>query len=941
MKLQQCSEDVVLEKYAKEKEQQLSGDQAIDAIRKRVAHALAKPEKQSQEFAQQFYDAQKSGLIMAGRINSAAGTGIDATLINCFVQPVADSVSGYEDGRPGIYTALSQATETMRRGGGEGYNFSYIRPRGAKVKGTNSTASGPVSYMSVFSASCKTVESAGSRRGAQMGVLRIDHPDIREFITEKRKAGSLTQFNISVLITDVFMECRRTNESFDLVHKAEPDDALIEKGAYRRDDDMWVYETVDPEEIWDLVMKNTYDQADPGCLFVDTINNENNLYYAEYLEATNPCGEVPLPDYGCCDLGSLNLCAYVIDPFSNELPKENFDWARFKQDIHSGIRMLDNVLNVTFWPLEEQRKEANAKRRVGLGLTGLGSTLVMLNLRYDKNDGRDFAEIISEILRDESYRASIELAKQKGAFPLFEKEKYLKSKFVQRLPEDIQKGIEEHGIRNSHVLSIAPCGTISIAYADNCSSGIEPSFAWTYIRKKRMSDGSKKDYEVMDHAYRVYIEKGGDAETLPSSFVTALEITPEDHLAMVAVFAKNIDAAISKTINVPVDIKYEDFKNIYIKAHKLGLKGVTTFRPNMITGSVLSTESEKPSDLDTSADRKIRLDVMPKPALESLRWPKRPVCPDGNPSMTYMVEHQDASFAVFVGHLGNGNKRPFELWVQGEKSPRGLNALAKSLSMDMRSEDFGWLKSKLGVLEKTSGKAFNLEFPGSKKPIVVASDVAAMAKLVEHRCSELGIFQDITETPLLDAMFAEKEPKSGTDGTLSWTVDIQNPATGDDFALFIKELVLPDHSCRPYSMWMSGEYPEGFKGLCKSLSLDMRIIDPAWIAKKLRSLSNFPEAQGDFLAKMPGSKKMVNQPSTIAYIARLIIHRYKMLGILDSEGYPVNDMGLFQTSVDSGKPSSAPLIMAGKKCSECGVHAVIKKDGCDFCTACGEIGSCG
>jgi len=941
MKIQTLSSDILSEKYCAGIEKQLTGDQAIDAVRKRVGLALAKNEKNTQEFAQQFYSAQKSGLIMAGRINSAAGTGIDATLINCFVQPVADSVSGYEDGRPGIYTALNQATETMRRGGGEGYDFSYIRPRGAKVKGTNSSASGPISYIRVFDRSCETVMSAGNRRGAQMAVLRIDHPDIREFITEKRKAGSLTQFNVSVSITDVFMEHLHTNKSFDLVHKAEPSEDLIEKGAYRCDDDMWVYETVDPEEIWGLIMQNTYDQADPGCLFIDTINNENNLYYAERIEATNPCGEVPLPDYGCCDLASLNLCAYIKEPFLDVPAKENFDWERFKQDIHTGIRMLDNVLDVTFWPLDEQRKEAQSKRRVGLGLTGLGSALVLLYLRYDKSNGRDFAESLSVTLRDESYRASIELAKEKGAFPLFVSEKHLKSRFIQRLPKDIQQGIEKHGIRNSHLLSIAPTGTISIGFGDNCSSGIEPAFAWSYFRKKRMADGGQKEYEVMDHAYRVYVESGGDIENMPTSFVNALEITPEDHLAMVAVFAKNIDAAISKTINCPVDIPYEDFKNIYLKAYKLGLKGITTFRPNMVTGSVLSTEAERPRDLDTSADRKIRLDDMPKPALDSLIWPKRPACPDGNPSMTYMVKNQDASFAVFIGHLQNGNKRPFEVWINAQEQPRGLGALAKSLSMDMRTEDFGWLQTKLDTLTKAPGKVFSLQLPGSKKPVVVTSDVAAMATLVKHRCTELGVFQDITETPLLDAMFTKKEPKSGTDGTLSWTVDVYNPATGDDFALFLKELVLPDNSHRPFSMWMSGDYPESFEGICKSLSLDMRIIDPAWIGKKLRSLSDFPEAQGDFLAKTPGSKKMANQPSTIAYVARLIMHRYKMLGILDSDGYPVNDMGLFQTNVETEKPLNTPLIMAGKKCAECGVHAVIKRDGCDFCTACGHIGNCG
>lgn len=944
--LQIVSEEVLLEKYAKGREQELFGDQATDAIRERVAKALATPEEDPSLWETRFYEAQQSGVIMAGRVNSAAGTGLEATLINCFVQPVADTTSGYDQGRPGIYPALNQATETMRRGGGEGYDFSHIRPRGAKVNGTGSRASGPVSYMHVYDRSCQTVESAGARRGAQMGVLRVDHPDIREFITEKRNKGSLTQFNVSVAITDEFMEALRTKSSFQLIHKAEPAQDLIDRGAYQRDDGMWVYEsTADPLEIWGMIMENTYNQAEPGVIFIDHVNAENNLYYAERIEACNPCGEQFLPDYGCCCLGSLNLTAFVEYPNANGLD-QSFDWDGFKQAIHIAVRMLDNVLTVTYWPLEEQKKEAAAKRRVGLGITGLGSMLVLLGLRYNSQAGRDVAEKISITLRDEAYRASIELAKEKGAFPLFDADKYLKSRFVQRLPNDIQEGIAKYGIRNSHLLSIAPTGTISLAFADNASNGIEPPFSWVYTRNKRMADGSTKSYEVMDHAYRLYVEQGGDPDSLPEEFVNALEIAPEDHLSMVAVFAKNIDSAISKTINCPVDIPFDVFKGIYLKAYELGLKGVTTYRPNSITGAVLETEPKKPADLDTSADRKIRLDQIPKPALASLRWPKRPECPDGNPSVTYLVKHPESPFAVFVGHIQNGSPHPFEVWVNGEEQPRGIGALAKTLSMDMRSEDKGWLKAKLESLAKTAGQPFEMQLPGGEEPTVVASEVSALSRLVLHRCNELGVFDRLddpsrSDTPLLDAMFSTKEPKSGTDGTLSWTVDICNPSTGDDFVLFLKELVLPDGTHRPYSMWLSGDYPDAFDGLCKSLSLDMRIIDPAWISKKLRSLCNFPEPQGDFMARVPGAEKMETQPSSVAYLARLIIHRYQMLGILDKDGYPVSEMGIFAQPTESEPSTTTVSIMAGKKCSDCGVKAVIKKDGCDFCTACGSIGSCG
>jgi len=936
--LQPISEEITLEKYAKGNEKLLTGHQSTDAIRKRVAKALAAPESDTCSWESMFYEAQQSGVIMAGRINSAAGTELDATLINCFVQPISDTTSGYENGRPGIYPALNHATETMRRGGGEGYDFSHIRPRGAKVKSTGSQASGPVSYMHVYDRSCQTVESAGARRGAQMGILRVDHPDIREFITEKQKKGALTQFNVSVAITDAFMTAMKNGESFQLVHKAEPGDELLEKGACQREDGLWVYESVNPHDIWDMIMNNTYRQADPGVIFIDLVNTENNLYYAEVIEACNPCGEQFLPDYGCCCLGSLNLATYVTKPFFND---QCFDWEKFRQAISVAVRMLDNVLDITYWPLEEQGKEAASKRRVGLGITALGSMLVMLNLRYDSQEGREMAGKISVVLRDEAYRASVELAKEKGAFPLFNKEKYLDSKFVQRLPSDIKEGIAKYGIRNSHLLSIAPTGTISLAFADNASNGIEPAFSWVYNRNKCMPDGSSKSYQVTDHAYRVYIEHGGDPDKLPDSFVGALEISPEDHLAMVAVFAKNIDSAISKTINCPENISFDSFKEIYLHAYKLGLKGITTFRPNDITGAVLEIEPRKPADLDTSSDRKIRLDKIPKPALASLRWPKRPECPDGNPSTTYLVKHPVSPFAVFVGHVQNGKVHPFEVWVNGEEQPRCLGALAKSLSMDMRSEDKGWLKAKLDSLAKTAGQSFEMQTPGGDMTMI-ASEVSALARLVLHRCNSLGVFNEIDDTPLLDAMFSTKEPKSGTDGTLSWTVDVHNPVTGDDFALFLKELVLPDGSHRPYSMWVSGDHPDALAGLCKSLSLDMRVIDPAWIGKKLRSLSRFPEPQGDFMAKIPGSEKMETQPSTIAYLARLIIHRYQMLGILDKGGYPVSEMGIFDqpTETDSVQAISH-AVMAGRKCPKCGVKSLIKKDGCDFCTSCGHIGSCG
>ncbi len=935
--------DVLREKYAKGAEQELSGDEMVKAIRTRVANALALQEAEPEKFVQPFLKALEDGFIPGGRINSAAGTDLkNVTLINCFVQPVGDSISSIVNGKSGIYTALKEAAETMRRGGGVGYDFSSIRPAGAKVVGTASSASGPVSYMNVFDQSCQTVESAGSRRGAQMGVMRCDHPDILTFISAKLEKGKLNNFNISVGVTDEFMEAVINSRPFELVHTAEPSDRILSEGAYKRADGLWVYKIVNPQDIFNVIMENTYNAAEPGVLFLDRINQENNLHYCEKIEATNPCGEIPIPDYGCCCLGSINLTAFVSDAFT---PSASFEYNAFCENVTTAIRMLDNVLDATGWPLPQQQKEAQNKRRVGLGYTGLGDVLIMLGLRYDSEEGREFASEMTRQMRDSAYRASIELAKEKGPFPLLDADKYLESGMAKRLPGDIRADIKKFGIRNSHLLSIAPTGTISLAFADNASNGLEPAFSWSYKRMKREADGSKKEYRVEDHAYRLYRETGGDLTNLPNAFVSALDISANDHMLMQAVIQKYIDASISKTVNVPADYPFEKFKELYIDSYKNGLKGITTYRPNDILGSVLSVdapERPKSQDLDqTDPDRKIRIAKTPETSLAALRWSRRPKVPGGTPCITYVIDNPEHRFAVFVGHLENGSVHPFEVWVNGEVVPRGLHALAKNLSMDMRSEDREWLKIKLESLSKTPTIPFEMTMPDGKRTPVSGS-VSALAKLVAHRCNELGAFDAQMATPLVDAMFSRKEPKSGVDGTLSWTVDVNNPATGDDFAMFVKECVMPDGTHRPYSVWLSGVYPLEFNGLTKSLSLDMRVVDPAWIGKKLRGLADVAEPQGDFFARVPGSEKQAVQPSSVAYIARLLIHRYNMHGLLTADGYPINAMGLLKINESETDSSNVTSIrLPGKVCPECKQHAVIKRDGCDFCTACGHIGACG
>ena len=931
---QAISREVLVEKYAK------GAESSVAEVRARVARALAaaEPEGRRAQWEARFMEAQERGFIPAGRINSAAGTSLTATLINCFVQPVGDSITELVDGRPGIYTALAEAAETMRRGGGVGYDFSTIRPEGAWVKGTNSRASGPVSYMRVFDQSCETVESAGARRGAQMGVLRCDHPDVERFIHAKDE-GELTNFNISVGVTDAFMRAVERGEEFELVHKAEPGEEAKAKGAYQRGDGSWVYRKAAARDLWDQVMRSTYDHAEPGILFLDRVNRDNNLHYCETLEASNPCAEEFLPPYGCCCLGSIDLTRFVREPFTE---KASFDFDAFGPVVAVAIRMLDNVLIVTPWPLAQQDEESKSKRRVGLGFTGLGDALAMLRHRYDTDGARDMAATISEFMRDRAYLTSIDLARERGAFPMFNADLYLSGgNFASRLPQKIKDAIRQHGIRNSHLLAIAPTGTISLAFADNASNGIEPPFSWTYTRKKRMADGTHKEFRVEDHAWRLYRHLRGTDAKLPEYFVTALEISADAHQAMVAAVAPFVDTSISKTVNVPEDYPYAEFEDLYMKAWKSGLKGLATYRPNSVLGAVLTPDAARePAALPAEgANRRLALKSLPEPVLSSLRWPGRPELAAGNLAWTYMIEAPTGRFALFVGQVEEaGRAFPFEVWVNGAEQPRGLGAVAKTLSMDMRANDRAWLALKLEALASTVGDdAFEMRFPPHGEPRKVPGVVSAMAQSVRWRCEQLHAFHGQGPSPVLDSMFSVEEPRTGTDGTLAWTVDISHPTSGDEFVLGLKEIQLPDGGTRPYSIWLSGHYPRALDGLTRILSLDMRVVDPAWIGMKLRKLLDYSEPLGDFMAFVPGERRQQNWPSTVAYLARLVIHRYAMLGVLDERGYPTREMGI----LEAPRAGDEPAVMKGARCRECGNYTVIRKDGCDFCSACGWVGLCG
>ena len=813
--VQPISQDVLAEKYLKD------GEKTEAELFARVARALASVEKPEirDEWEAKFLGNLHAGAIGAGRIMSAAGTDIQATLINCFVQPVGDCIQGYDDqGYPGIYEALREAAETMRRGGGVGYDFSRIRPNGAEVKGTHSIASGPCSYINVFDQSCATVESAGSRRGAQMGVLRIDHPDVLDFITAKRTPGRWNNFNVSVGVTDAFMKALQDNADWELVHRARPGRKVMAAGAYQRDDGKWVYRRVPARQLWDTIMKSTYDFAEPGILFLDAIGRDNNLNYCETIEATNPCGEQPLPPYGCCDLGPIILTRFVRNAFGQG-GEPAFDFAAFEDVVAIQVRALDNVLDVTFWPLDKQRAEAAAKRRIGVGFTGLGNTLAMLKLRYDRAEGRAMAARIAETMRNAAYRASVELAKEKGAFPQFDADRYLgkgskkgEGSFASRLPDDIKADIRKYGIRNSHLLSIAPTGTVSLAFADNASNGIEPPFSWTYTRRKREADGSRSEYVVEDHAWRLYKSQGGDVDNLPDYFVNALAMTAQEHVAMMEAVQPYIDTSISKTVNVPADYPYEDFKDLYQQAWKARLKGLATYRPNPILGAVLEAE----------------------PAKEG-----------GTPA--------DKAEAAAQQHEQDPMRKVIERRPQG-----ALNAVAEKIEY--------WTHE------------------GQQRLYLIVSFL----------------------------------PVEGTDGrTVERAIEFFMPVgqSGESQQWITATM-------RMLSLAARG----GF--LDRALS-DMRKV--TWDRGPVR-LGTYEKADGTHVPRWHDS-----EVAAIAYaIQNLIAKRQEAV---QASLFEPGELPSVEPAVQAAPESSG--IMAGKKCSECGAYAMIRKDGCDYCTQCGMLGSCG
>lgn len=941
--LQETSRDLLAQKYL------LAGETDQADIFQRVATSLASVEAKEHQHAFQaaFRGAFDAGFVAGGRIMSGAGRdAANVTLINCFVQPIGDCMTGRdEEGLPGIMDALAQAAETMRRGGGVGYNFSRIRPAGAWVKGTQSSASGPCPYIDTFDAMCATVESAGSRRGAQMGVLDVSHPDIEAFVEAKKVQSRWRNFNVSVRTSDAFHAAVEADADWQLVHRAQPHPES-HPGASQRQDGLWVYRTIRARELWDRITRMTYDYAEPGIIFGDRVSQENNLWYCESLDATNPCAEQVLPPYGCCCIGSIGLTRFVREPFT---AAARFDIDAFERTIATAVRALDNVLDVTAWPLPEQRQEAMNKRRIGLGFFGLGSAMFMLGLRYGSQESVRFTESVSKRLRDAAYEASIELAKEKGPFPLLDREKYLESGFAQRLPDEIREKIRRYGIRNSHLLSIAPTGTMALTFGDNASNGLEPAFSLSYQRRVRQPDGSERIVDVEDHAYRLYRAMGGDVSALPAHWVTAQELSVEEHLRVMAAIVPYIDASISKTVNCPESMSFDAFGDVYRRAYELGLKSCATYRPSGVRGSVL-IDPNAAKVIERSDDPDRRLVLKPAAGLTegSLRWPNRPEAPDGSPSWTFRVDAPEARFAVTVAHYENGINHPFEVWAQGAEVPRVLPAIAKVLSADMRTKDPRWLMEKLHALQKCEGASLILMMPPAATPKRSGSAGAALAHLVEYRATKLGYLSEDTwnaESPMLLAMASRKEPKA-EQGSIAWYTDIANPSTGDDFVLMVKEAIMEDGSRFPFSVWAAGTYPRELDGLLKMLSIDMRISDPAWIAMKLKGLLDFPEAKGEFMAPIPGvAEKRQWYSSTVAYIAHILLARYQAINMLNEALEPVRQAGLFMIEAATLPKIEHPTASAGrghKDCGECGgTRTVVKKDGCEFCAACGHVGSCG
>ncbi len=675
-------------------------DQSVEDTWRRVARALAVGEADPGHWEREFYEVLEDfRFLPAGRILAGAGTGRAVTLFNCFVMgTIPDSMGG-------IFDMLKEAALTMQQGGGIGYDFSTIRPKGADVKGVAADASGPLSFMDVWDAMCRTIMSAGSRRGAMMATMDCSHPDIEDFISAKSDPARLRNFNLSVLVSDAFMEAVKQDGSWDLAFGGT------------------IYRTIQARDLWNRIIRSTYDFAEPGVIFIDRINAMNNLAYCEDIRATNPCGEQPLPPYGACLLGSLNLARLVDEPFEDGA---ELNEAALDRLVRVAVRMMDNVVDVSRFPLPQQEQEAKNKRRIGLGVTGLADALLMVGLRYGSPEAARQTERWLHRIARAAYLASVDLAREKGAFALFEPEPYLASGNMAQMDADVRDAIREHGIRNALLTSIAPTGTISL-YAGNVSSGIEPVFAFGYTRKVLQKDGSRTEEEVVDYAVQKWRERFGGRE-LPEYFVNAQTLSPLEHVRMQAAAQKWVDSSISKTINCPEDISFEDFQDVYLQAWEQGCKGCTTYRPNDVTGSVLSVseKSEKAPEADRGADVVYISEPLERPqelegATYKLRWP-------------------DSEHAIYItvnDVVVGGRRRPFEVFINSKNMEHfaWTVALTRMISaVFRRGGDVSFVVEELKAVFDPRGGAWM----GGK---YVPSILAAIGGVIEQHLISIGFIE--------------------------------------------------------------------------------------------------------------------------------------------------------------------------------------------------------
>ena len=714
-------------------------DRTLDDTWARVARAIAAPEAEHDraKWEVRFHAALADfEFIPAGRILAGAGSGRDVTLFNCFV------MGRIEDDLTSIFDNVKEAALTMQRGGGIGHDFSTLRPAGALVRSVGAGASGPVSFMDVWDAMCRTIMSAGQRRGAMMATLRCDHPDIESFIDAKAEPNRLRNFNLSVLVTDAFIRAIRNDEPWHLTFGGT------------------VFRTLPARALWDCIMRATYEYAEPGVIFIDRINAMNNLAYCEEIRATNPCGEQPLPPHGACLLGSINLARLVRHPFQVEAA---LDEERLKELVPLAVRFLDNAIDVSSYPLPQQRQEAKAKRRIGLGVTGLADALIMCGVPYGSTEAVTLAERWMEAIERAAYRASARLAAEKGAFPLFEREPFLASPNVARLSDDVRNAITQHGIRNGCLTSIAPTGTISLLAA-NVSSGVEPVFDFRYKRRVRGAGNDVREEVVEDYAHALYRRLFGPDRLLGNAFVTTADLSPRAHLAMQAALQRHTDSSISKTINCPETISFEAFEGVYLEAYDLGLKGCTTFRPNVVTGSVLEAappavvpvESRSEPVRSEIADATDRSDASAMPLSGPAAQPSasrrqgdvvymaEPLERDGVlAGYTYKLRWAGSDHAIYVTINDierEGRRRPFEVFINTKNLEHyaWTVALTRMISaVFRRGGDVSFVVDELkAIFDPQGGQWMNGRY--------VPSLLAAIGEVIESHMLRIGFLQPVS-----------------------------------------------------------------------------------------------------------------------------------------------------------------------------------------------------